>query len=63
MLTNMQNEKKTAGKTASITLVIMRDCHVRNNQVIDIEPSKLETYRRLATKRGWLMGIRKGGAA
>ena len=57
----MQNERQTAGETA-ITLVIMRDCHVRHNQAIDIEPSKLETYRRLAAKRGWLMGVRKGGA-
>lgn len=62
MLYDMQHTQKTAGQTATITLVIMRDCHVRNNRSIDIEPSKLETYRRLAAKRGWLMGVRKGGA-
>ena len=56
----MQNTQKTAGKTA-ITLVIMRDCHVCHNQTIEINPDKYETYRRLAAKRGWLMGVRKGG--
>lgn len=56
----MQNERQTAGETA-ITLVIMRDCHVRHNQTVEINPDKYETYRRLAAKRGWLMGVRKGG--
>lgn len=57
----MHNTQKTAGETATITLVIMRDCHVSHNQTVDINPDKFETYRRLATKRGWLMGVRKGG--
>lgn len=56
----MQETMKTAGETA-ITLVIMRDCHVRHNQTVEINPDKYETYRRLAAKRGWLMGVRKGG--
>ena len=59
----MQNERQTAGKTATISLVIMRDCHVRHNQTVDINPDKFETYRRLAAKRGWLVGVRKGGVS
>ncbi len=46
-----------------ITLVFMRDCHAAHNQTVTVAPDKVELYRRLATKRGWLMGIRKGGAA
>ena len=45
-----------------ITIVIMRDCHVRHNQTVSVLPDKVELYRRLAAKRGWLVGVRKGGA-
>lgn len=58
---HMQNERQTAGETA-ITLVIMRDCHVRHNEEVNTTADKFELYRRLAAKRGWLMGMRKGGA-
>ena len=44
------------------TLVIFRDCHVRNNLVVKALTWAGELmYRRMAAKRGWLVAVRKGG--
>lgn len=59
MLNEMQTQVRTAGETAKITLVIMRDCHVGHNQEVTVKPEDAGIYRRLAAKRGWLVGERK----
>ena len=57
----MQNTQKTAGQTAKQrTLVIFRDCHVKNNIVVDLVSSYEERfYRNFARRMGWPCTIRK----
>lgn len=56
----MQNAKKTAGETATKTLVIIRDCHAKNNLVVTAKTeSEEKTYRRMATRHGYLVAVRK----
>ena len=58
----MQDTVKTAGETAKkVTLVIMKDCRTSHNETVTVFPEKENLYRRLAAKRGWLVGVRKGG--
>jgi len=46
------------------TLVIFRDCHAKHNLLVKVQGWADELmYRRMATKRGWLVAVRKGGAA
>ena len=43
-----------------ITLVIIRDCHARHNLVVTANTETEErTYRRMATKQGYLVAVRK----
>lgn len=43
-----------------IILVIIRDCHVRHNLVVTANNAHEErTYRRMATKQGFLVAVRK----
>lgn len=54
----------TAGETAQKTLVIFRDCHSRHNLLVKVQTWADELmYRRMATKRGWLVTERKGVVA
>ena len=60
----MQNSRTTAGETAKptspIILVIFRDCHARHNLVVTANNEREErTYRRMATKQGYLVAVRK----
>ena len=57
----MQNSRTTAGETAKQrTLVIFRDCHVKNNIVVDLVSSYEERfYRNFARRMGWPCTIRK----
>ena len=60
----MQNTQTTAGETAKptspIILVIIRDCHARHNLVVTANNAHEErTYRRMATKQGYLVAVRK----
>ena len=60
----MQNSRTTAGETAKptspIILVIIRDCHARHNLVVTANNEREErTYRRMATKQGYLVAVRK----
>ena len=60
----MQNTQTTAGKTAQKTLVIFRDCHSRHNLLVKVHTWADELmYRRMATRRGWLVAVRKGVVA
>lgn len=59
MLTNMQNSRMTAGETAQRTLVIFRDCHKKNNLLLDCEDTYTEKfYRNYARRMGWLCTVR-----
>ena len=43
-----------------ITLVIIRDCHASHNQVVTANNAHEErTWRRMATKHGYLVAVRK----
>ena len=43
-----------------IVLVIIRDCHARHNLVVTANNEREErTYRRMATKQGYLVAVRK----
>lgn len=54
----------TAGETAQKTLVIFRDCHSRHNLLVKVHTWADELmYRRMATRRGWLVAVRKGVVA
>lgn len=60
----MQNTQTTAGETAKptspIILVIIRDCHARHNLVVTAHNDHEErTFRRMATKQGYLVAVRK----
>lgn len=56
----MQNSRTTAGETAPRTLVIFRDCHVKNNIVVELVSSYEERfYRNFARRMGWPCTIRK----
>lgn len=49
---------KTA--TNPIVLVIIRDCHAKHNLVVTANNAHEErTYRRMATKQGFLVAVRK----
>ena len=55
----MNNTVKTAGETAKRTMVIFRDCHKKNNLVLDCENTYMEKfYRNYARRMGWLFTIR-----
>ena len=59
----MNETRQTAGETAK-TLVIFRDCHSRHNLLVKVQAWADELmYRRMATKRGWLVTERKGVVA
>ena len=60
----MNTQRQTAGETAKptspIILVIFRDCHARHNLVVTANNEREErTYRRMATKQGYLVAVRK----
>lgn len=60
----MKCTKKTAGETAKptspIILVIIRDCHASHNLVVTAHNDHEErTFRRMATKQGYLVAVRK----
>ncbi len=56
----MQKEKKTAGETATVTLVMVRSCHVRENVAIEnVRPGERPMYERFATRHGFLVAVRK----
>ena len=60
----MDKQRQTAGETAKptspIILVIIRDCHARHNLVVTANNAHEErTYRRMATKQGYLVAVRK----
>ena len=62
----MDKQKQTAGETApttttgAIVLVIIRDCHAKHNLVVTANNAHEErTYRRMATKQGFLVAVRK----
>lgn len=60
----MDKQRQTAGETAKptspIILVIIRDCHARHNLVVTANNEREErTYRRMATKQGYLVAVRK----
>lgn len=60
----MNTQRQTAGETAKptspIILVIIRDCHARHNLVVTANNEREErTYRRMATKQGYLVAVRK----
>lgn len=60
----MNNQKQTVGETTQRTLVIFRDCHSRHNLLVKAQTWADELmYRRMATRRGWLVAVRKGVAA
>ena len=60
----MQNAQSTAGETALKTLVIFRDCHSKHNLLVKVHTWADELmYRRMATRRGWLVTERKGVVA
>lgn len=60
----MEKSKETAAQAAKQrTLVIFRDCHSRNNLVIQIEDRYEERfYRNYARRMGWPCTIRKASA-
>lgn len=56
----MQNTQKTAGQTAPRTLVIIRDCHSKNNIVLTANSEREEEKIRLrAMSKGFLVAVRK----
>ena len=56
----MDKQRQTAGETATKTLVIFRDCHAKNNLVVTAKTEREEkTYRRMATRKGYLVAVRK----
>ena len=56
----MQNTQKTAGQTAPRTLVIIRDCHAKNNIVVTANSDREEERVRLrAMSKGFLVAVRK----
>ena len=62
----MDRQRQTAGETAqttttgAIVLVIIRDCHASHNLVVTAKTEKEEkTYRRMATRKGYLVAVRK----
>lgn len=56
----MQHTQKTAGQTAPRTLVIIRDCHSKNNIVIVANNDREEEKIRLrAMSKGFLVALRK----
>ena len=60
MLTTMKQTKETAGQTAPRTLVIIRDCHSKNNIVVTANSDREEEKIRLrALSDGFLVALRK----
>lgn len=60
----MQYIRQTVGETTMKTLVIFRDCHSRHNLLVKVHTWADELmYRRMATRRGWLVAVRKGVVA
>ena len=56
----MQNSRTTAGETAPRTLVIIRDCHSKNNIVVTANSDREEEKIRLrALSDGFLVALRK----
>lgn len=56
----MQHTQKTAGQTAPRTLVIIRDCHAKNNIVVTANSDREEERVRLrAMSKGFLVAVRK----
>lgn len=62
----MDKQRQTAGETepttttGAIVLVIIRDCHAKNNMVVTADtPAEERAYRRMATKQGFLVAVRK----
>ena len=56
----MEQQQKTAGKTAQRTLVIFRDCHSKNNIVVVANSDREEEKIRLrAMSKGFLVALRK----
>lgn len=56
----MQNSRTTAGETAPRTLVIIRDCHSKNNIVVTANSDREEERIRLrAMSHDWLVAVRK----
>ena len=56
--TGSGTENKKA--TGPVVLVIIRDCHARHNLVVTANTETEErTYRRMATKQGYLVAVRK----
>lgn len=67
----MDRQRQTAGPstgsgtenkkaTGPVVLVIIRDCHARHNLVVTAHNDHEErTYRRMATKQGYLVAVRK----
>ena len=56
----MQNSRTTAGETAPRTLVIIRDCHAKNNIVVTANSDREEERVRLrAMSKGFLVAVRK----
>ncbi len=56
----MQNLKTTAGETAIRTMVIIRDCHSKNNILVPIQSADDEAFfGNLATQMGWLHTMRR----
>ena len=60
----MEKQKKAAGKTATKTLVIIKDCHVNHNKTINNADSYMERFvRALANKNGWIVAEKQPKAA
>lgn len=56
----MDKQRQTAGETAPRTLVIIRDCHSKNNIVITANSDREEEKIRLrAMSKGFLVALRK----
>jgi hypothetical protein len=56
----MQHTQKTAGQKAPRTLVIIRDCHAKNNIVVTANNDREEEKIRLhALSDGFLVALRK----
>jgi hypothetical protein len=56
----MQNSRTKAGETAPRTLVIIRDCHSKNNIVVMANSDREEERVRLrAMSKGFLVTVRK----
>ena len=56
----METTRQTAGETATITLVMVRSCHVRDNVAIEnVRPGERPMYERFATRHGFLVAVRK----